>query len=449
MEFTSREIASVIVFLSLVAISVLSSRDRSEQKKSLIGLFKAASVRQVWTVALVYVAYVGLVVFGASALGIWGVSLLKDTLIATIFTGFPLILNASKLRDGSHLVSSIAKGAVGVSALLVVYINLTPLVLWAETIFQALVLLLVLLIAFGRLQPENAKVVRLFEWILGILGIWLLVRTTVILITDSGSLDWAAEGSTFALSVWLPLSLVPFVYVLAMVMSIEMTFVRLRLHADPAVVRLRVYVAFVLGTHLRLVYASAFVGQWLGRLAEQNGFRKSLAVMSEFRRSVKSSVRLEKARRKRLARSTGVRSFDTTGLWQDRREFHETKEALEYVFFIQMGQYRHRGAQYRTETIVLYPPGGFKDLPKNHGVEVDVRDDRKAWMAWRVTVSGFVLAVGGSSDVDARWRWAGTTPPEQYPASDSEGWTQLMLDTEGYFRGEPNWDHDDSPIARY
>lgn len=148
------------------------------------------------------------------------------------------------------------------------------------------------------------------------------------------------------------------------------------------------------------------------------------------------------------AGSAGVGSFDNTGLWQDRREFHETKEALEYVFFIQMGQYRHRGAQYRTETIVLYPPGGFKDLPKNHGVEIDVRDDRQAWMAWRVTASGFVLAVGGSSDVDARWRWAATTPPKQYPASDSEGWSQLRLDTEGYFRGEPNWDYDDSPVSR-
>lgn len=302
MEFTSREIASVIVFLSFVTIAVFSSRDRSEHKKNVISLLKAASVWQVWTVALVYFVYVSLVVLGASALGIWDGSLLKDTVVATIFTGFPLIVNASKLRDGSHLVTSVIKGAVGVSALLVVYINLTPLVLWAEILFQALVFFLVLLVAVGRLQPENAKVVRFFEWILGILGIWLFARTTVILIRDAGSFDWAAEGSAFALSVWLPLSLVPFMYVLAMVMSIEMTFVRLRLHARPAVVRLRVYAAFVLGTHLRLFYASAFVGQWLGRLAEQNSFRESLAAMCEFRRSVKNNVRLENARRKRRGR---------------------------------------------------------------------------------------------------------------------------------------------------
>lgn len=69
-------------------------------------------------------------------------------------------------------------------------------------------------------------------------------------------------------------------------------------------------------------------------------------------------------------------------------------------------------------------------------------------MGWRRRVGGFYLGVGGTSDVDWHWRYAGAEQPDAYPSNESEGWALLTLDRDGYLKGAPEWDFDDAPIRR-
>ena len=107
-----------------------------------------------------------------------------------------------------------------------------------------------------------------------------------------------------------------------------------------------------------------------------------------------------------------------------------------------MGLYRHRGGRYWTDPIVVLPVGGFSNLPEDHGVDFRVRDDGQSWAAWRHTVGAFCLGVGGTRDLEARWRYAGTESPSNYPGPASLGWVDVSEDSEA----SPEWHADDAPI---
>lgn len=448
MELTSRELATIIIFVAFVALAVLLLRDRTQLREAAIEVLKALSAWKLWSVILAYLLYAAGVIALAYLAGLWSGDLLKDTLIVVFFVGLPIIANASKFEAGTDVFAHVVKEVLGVTAILVVYLNLAPLPLWGELILQVVLLFMVLIAAFGKSDPKNAPVVKLANVVLVLIGIGLIIYVTARVATAFDEFDWDAEARAFALSVWLPLALIPFSYGLGLLMSCEVTLVRLEYHNNREKPPLRVRLALLLGFHGSLRYATGFTGLWLPRIATETSFTTARQTMREYRLAIRKNARKNRNRKRQLREQAGVAGVDEDGLWRDRREFYETKKALEGVFYTQMGLYRHRGGRYWTDPVVLFPIGGFKELPENHGVQLRVRDDAQAWFGWRRTIGGFYLGVGGTSDVDAEWRYASSEPPDAYPGDQAAGWKLLLRNGEGYLKGVPEWDADDAPLPR-
>lgn len=445
MELTSRELATVIVFVVFVTATVLLLRDRIQLRESIIEVLKALSVWKLWSVIIAYLLYLSGIVALAYLPGLWTWDLLKDTLIVVFFVGFPIIANTNKFEAGPDVLAHVLKEVLSIIPILMVYLNLALFPLWGEIVLQLILVLFVLIATFGRIDPRNARAVKVANGILTLIGMGLIVYVTVRVVTAFNMFDWDAEVRAFALSVWLPLALIPFIYGLGFLMSCEGTLVRLRLHNNRKPPPLRVRLALLLGFRGSLRYATAFTGIWLPRIAGETSFTSARQTMREYRLAVRENARNSRARRRRLRNLAGISGVDEDGLWQDRREFHETKKALEGLFYTQVGFYRHCGECYCTDPVVLFPIGGFKELPEDHGVQFRVRDDGQTWVGWRRTIGGFYLGVGGSSDVDAKWRYASVEPPGTYPAEQAAGWKLLLLDGEGDLKGAPEWDADDAP----
>lgn len=441
MELTSREIATLILFFSFVVIIIFFSRDRGNLWRLFCGVVKAIANWKIYAVVLAYLVYVFGIVALAYWLGFWSLRLLKDTIIIVLFTGFPIVINAINFKDGPAVVTHAIREVLGISALLVVYLNLAPFPLLGEVIFQSALIFLGLLAVVGKRNPRTASQSACLDCLGVVIVLGAVLYVTVQVVTNFNAFDWGHQASAFALSVWLPVAQIPFVYCFGLLASVEGVIVRMKFHNGKIEPPFRVRFALVVGLRGSLQYASGFTGLWLRRISIETSFLSARQVMREYRRVVRENHRANQERLRHLRKQSGVLGVDENGLWKDRREFHESKEALGRLFLAQAALYRNRGRRYWSNPAVVFPIGGFKDLPEDHGMQFHVRDDGQAWRAWRRTIGGFYLGVGGTNNLDAYWRYADTQPPVGYPEKTTEGWAEGSPTR----MGNPEWEASDAP----
>lgn len=439
MELNNRELASVILVMLLIVATVILARDRAgllSIYRDIVRLFFAWKIQ---LVVLVYLAYTAAAVAVASYLDQWTIDLFKETLLIAVFVGFPLVMNAGKLQSGKALIGSVLRETLGVSALLAFYIGLATFALWGELLLQFGVLVLVVTWYTARRKPEARMRAFISQGMLAAIGIGLIVFTTYTLVTTWDEVDVQKEWRSLALSIWLPLVLIPLVYVLALLFRSEVVLRILPRHNNNTQPPLRVRLAFLIGIHLSAFYAANFSGQWLGRLAKESTFRGARRVMKDYRERVRANVRAERDRVHRLRAMAGVEGEDDKGLRRDRREFAGTKKVLNHLFYMQMGWYRNLG-RFRPDILDILGDVTREGLPQEHGIEVRVGNDGQGWYAWRRTVGGWYFGIGGGSDLTTEWQFDGPEPPEGFPA-DGSAWTDATRNP-----ARTEWAANDNPI---
>ena len=426
MDFSNREIATGILIVLGVVLLLVLPKTRPAFLKGVANVAKAAFQWKLLLLFGLYFAYAIMLVAFANTQGWWDASLLSVTILTILVTGFPIFMSANNFKTGSELVRKVVLEVIGVSALLIAYLNLGSLPIWGELILQLALFPLVVLAAFASATAGGKKVARFFEIVLGLIGIGLLITTTAIVIHEAKTLDWIQEFKAFTISVWLPLALIPFVYVVALLMQIEMGLVRLKLHNNHERPPLRTRWAFVVGLRGSLRYASRFSGTWITGMSAQRNFRGGLRFMRTYREAVKARVAEQRSKDRLLRERSGQRGLDEHGLWLDRREFHETREILDDMWYTQAAIFRN-GKKYLNEPFLI-SSFRLKDLPKEHGIETVLSKNARSWYAWRKTTGGYYFAVGGTKDVDAKWRYDGPKRPTDFPRDGLAGWVNTSLD---------------------
>lgn len=423
MELNTRELASVIIFIAIIALAFVLSRDRQSIWKSLVNVVKAFLAWKVWSVILVLLLYSAAVVLLAAWRGFWTVDLIKDTVIVVLFTGIPLLIASMSKKSGGELIKYLVKEILGMTAFLVAYINLAPFALWGELLLQAAVIFLVLCASVGRLDPKTKSAAKVCDFLLGLAGICVFIYTTWFVLSNLGLFNWAQEGQVFALSIWLPLLLMPVVYPIGFIAASETAMLRLRFGSGRKEIARRAKFALVAGFHGRLRFASRFRGDWGAEVAKERTYRGARRVMKEYRKAVRqaaSDIRAERLHAKVVAGAHGV---DDDGYWKDRREFRETKDVLTSLFFSQMGFARNHKGLFSDDPLSLLLWSELRKIPEPHGIEVRTASNRKSWLTYRLTVGGFCLAIGGRADnVNEEWRYSGTVAPAGFPSHGERGW---------------------------
>ena len=291
MTLTNREIASLILLLAFFAFALL--KDFKGVGSSIVRLVSAALGPRLLLVYVCYLAYATGTIWLAAALGAWTPDLLKDTMITVLIVGFPILAKSIGGReDGRALLRLTLKSVVGLSALLALYVNLESLSLVGELVIQVVAVIATgVAIVAARDGERSRAVVRIANVTMAGVGLTLFAATGIAV----ASRPWtpeelAALALTVALSVWLPLALIPFAYVAGLIAALETVLVILPFHngrvRPPTLVRL----AIVVGVHARLRYARAIKMQWLGRLARVTRYREARDVMKELRESVRSAI---------------------------------------------------------------------------------------------------------------------------------------------------------------
>jgi hypothetical protein len=425
---SNREIATLIILAALVALGLISSAMR----KAMIDVLKACFVRRILILIAIYLSYILVLTLVAWKVDLWRQPLLKDSIVITLTVGLPMILGAVSAKDGTLLVKNTFLKVLGVSAFVTSYVNLASLSIAGELAMQVCVMVLVILsIAAKHRGGQSLATARIIDRILILMGLALLFFTTVHLIQTHDQFKFPIFWRTAAMSVWMPLTLLPLIYIIAFYARYEVLITTLKLRNDLRNPSPKTRLALLLGLRGSVRSANRFMGVWLTRIASPTSFRESLRVMKEFRFVMRVHEKREKlaaakkrAEEKRLRQMTGVEGIDEFGRQLDQREFLGTMRLLNDLAAIERAQYRTRLDQYSEDLIVNVWNGEDFGLPRDHGTVIEVSDDQQSWYAWRRTATGWILGIGSTSEIDRQWFFSSDSPPAGFPPSEAAGWTE-------------------------
>jgi hypothetical protein len=86
-----------------------------------------------------------------------------------------------------------------------------------------------------------------------------------------------------------------------------------------------------------------------------------------------------------------------------------------------MGWYNKPPVGYKSNLLGIVGDFTRQGLPAESGIHLHVADDKKAWFAWRETITGWVFAIGAAKEPPDQWLYDGTAPPSGFPGTD-ESW---------------------------
>ena len=431
---TNRELATAIWILVSVAAVVAVPRARNLLARPLQEVLTAVTKPKLLGVFGILFLWCAFFICLATLLGVWDLSLIKDSIIIVVVVGIPLLFKSVVQNSGTMILRDVVWGTFRPTAILVFYLNLESLQLWAELIAIPLFTVLAILHAATGMKPEWKQAQGCIGILLGFLGVGLLIWTMVLTVQHLGQTDWMAVLMGFTLSLWLPLIMFPYLYASAFYAASETDLTMLRFMNDAPK---RVQLAVFLGLHFSLKWAVSFRGKeyQVGRL---NTFRDARQAMRNFRVGIQRDALRERERIQRLDDRVGRSGVDADGAQLDRSEFQVTKKILGWIAVTQMGRYENNSNRYwedLTDTMVDPRKHG---LPDDHGFVTQVTPDGQKWRTWRQLPNRWYLGMGGANDLRYDFYYQGDRPPTGWPLSDPGQWSS-DLDP-----GLPtDWEHSD------
>jgi hypothetical protein len=363
-------------------------------------------------------------------------------MLTSVVVGLPLLFRSLSNQSGTLLFRDVAKQALGLSALVGFYVNFFPMPLLVEVLLQ-IAIIMFLLLSIGAQGAERSPGQRLVSGcapvVLGIVGLVVIVWSTVQFVTRWPSLDQREVLQTFGLTIWLPMALFPFLYLFALFAAVEVVLVQVSARNDN--VRLIEKLGLWVGFKFSLRAVKMFNGRAL-TLPPPRDFRSAADHVRDT--AARHDDRRVAARDQAdtLLALAGVSGMDAGGAQIDRREFHATKEALRWLHTCQSGWYERQGDTFWGAERVdgALQASTQQLLPRSHGIVCQTTPDHRLWRAWRVLPNGWVLGVG-ATDRSSMFLYSGPSIPVSWPGSGSP-WIDAVRET-----WPVDWDRSDVPIT--
>lgn len=336
------------------------------------------------------------------------------------------------IESGGALGQKLLRETLGLAALITVYLDAAPLPLWGELLVQPLVIVLVLLQAVARTDAKYAAARLVFDWLLAITGLLLLLWTTTQLIVAPP--DWLELVRSVLFNFWLPLTLFPFFCMFGFYGRTDSLRARMRAIKTP--LRPRLLLAVMVGTRVRLSLLARLSGRY-NSIGRATGFRDGLRRMADFRADLARRDEEEAVRIATLKISAGATGVDSAGCHLDRREFHETKSRLDWIWTCQNGQWDRQGGRYWDHLTDLIVDAEKHGLPAAHGFSVETAERGQVFRAWRQKPGGAVLGVGGR-ERRSQFYYQGDARPTGWPGR-SDQWLNA-----GTSEWPPDWNRSDA-----
>jgi hypothetical protein len=411
----SREWA-ILTLLVACAVVVLAT---PSARKALLRSEVPRGTRVIVVPVIALAAWVTALVAGASRLGLWNSGLTKDTIVWFVVTALSTVFAPLDAAKTDRYFLTAARQAVAASVFLQYAMNLYTFSYPAEVALQLGLVVLACLLVVAERDPRHKAAHKPLLAINALIGMALILLTARELAADWNTLDARQMLLGLALSIWLPLGVLPFVWLLALYMSYEalIKFLRKPIFGNPALLKTRFFALAALGPDLRTAHDLTKDHDTIRTLTETRTRQETFEAVRVYRAKRDRRRARPALAAQRLQRFAGVTGHDLNGRQLDQREMNETRESLRWLATCHMGHHSNRG-HYRADLLDILGDFARKGLPEDHGIQMTVASDGQSWHAWRRTPSGLVLGIAALADPADHWYYAGTQPPSASPPHD-------------------------------
>lgn len=408
---------ALLIWLGVVLALLLLPRDL---RSSLFEVVRAALHPILVIPVLLMAVWVGGLIVIVAGIGWWDAELATDTVVWFVGTALVLMFRVAEALGEERFFRRTIIGAVRVTVLVEVFVNLYVFSLPVELILLPVLTVLLMLSVVAGSEQRFVRVKALIDAVLALVAFSLIAFVVIQIVTDWQDFDKAGAFRKFALPVWLTIGIVPFVFLLSLYAAYDGAFKRIDFETDQRSQRWRAKLALALRLRVGIQDIAAFRFYWAKQAAAATSFRHATQVIDDFKDSRRADQRAKTEARDRLQRYAGVDGADDDGRRLDQREFKETKDALLALVTAQMGWYRNRGGRYRPELAEILKSRFERcGLPPDHGISLWVADDGQSWWAHRRTVTGWCFAVGAAAPPPDEWLYDGPEPPAGPPGGDA------------------------------
>ena len=413
----NRELATVIIAVLIVlAIGVFAARNRGV-RDSLKGVVTAFVAPKVLGPILAFGGWIFVLVVLSKKVGLWDSGLIFPAVLWAATAGLGLIFKLASRRAWDPFFGPAIRRTFHLTVFVEVIVGLFAFSLIVEFVLLIIASFLGMLSQFAGTDPKYEPAKKLVDFLLGLIGLAIIVSTVISLVTGWDDLNKGHAVRQLALPLWLTLGSIPYLYLLALWIGYEQAFMRINLASDDRAARRRAKLAIIAAFHGRAAKANAFIGGWAHQMTEAPGVLPAWRIGRKFLHAEEQRAAEKREAAERLVRFAGVEGVDDEGRQLDQREFKETREALFSLATAQMG-WHHQNGRYRADLLDFFP---FRHLPDEHGIQMAVADDGQRWFAWRRTVTGWCFGIGANTEPPDQWLYDGADPPAGFPGNDP-GW---------------------------
>jgi hypothetical protein len=403
---------AALVWLLVLGAFALARRDSRHMVTDVVRHFCELKVL---VPVFLFAAYCAGLIAAGAALGAWTPERTTDTVVW--FGGaLALLFRATEVAKERQFIRHSLVEPMRVAALLVFFVGLFPLPLWAELVLLPIGVLAVALTVVASGQKEHAAAKRLGDSVLTAGGLALIGWATYRTLRAWGTVGSADTVRALLLPIWATAAVVPVVYLFSVLMGYEQVALHIGNATSLPSRTMGSFAGVASVLKLRVRELATFDTFWAARVAEAGSFEAARAVASEYRQSLRDEEEAKRRGEGRLRKYAGVQGTDEEGRQIDEREFDVTRTALQWLATVQMGCY-HNGSRYKPEALRLADPPRH-GLPDDHGIHMVVREDGRAWYAWRRTPSDWCLGIGAAAPPPDQWLGDGSQPPKGFPGLD-------------------------------
>ena len=181
---------------------------------------------------IVFLSFLGLVLFALNWAGFWDLTLLKDTVFWVLFVELPLFAKAIEKADGGRFFSKLIRENVAIVVAIEFFVGFWTFSLITEIILIPLTVLISVLQVLAGQDKKHRSVKRFFDGLLVLWGIILLINAIYSLIHAPNQFLSFDTLKSLLLPLVLLVFNLPVVYGLALYNTYEQVFIRVKGEKD-------------------------------------------------------------------------------------------------------------------------------------------------------------------------------------------------------------------------
>jgi len=221
--FNNREIATGFWLLLFLVWAL----QKANIRKSIVALLRAFFRFKVLLPVFLMVFYTAATVTLLAFVGLWKISLLKDTIVWYCISAMAMMMRFATSDKVENIFHKVLVDSIKVVILLEFFVNTYTLSLPAELIILPILALIAMFDAVASLDKKYSAVARLTKGMQVVIGLVILVIALSRAISDLRNLQSLDTVRSIALAPLLSMILSPFLYVMVLIMKYELLFLRL------------------------------------------------------------------------------------------------------------------------------------------------------------------------------------------------------------------------------